>query len=465
MGQALKKHNELAEKLYSEKDNEDFLEYEDLYAYLNMLYRNSRDTDFISVFDGLLKRRWGVKCINSNLLYKLLNQYDTYISVNNFYTPNRCTSSKTVKINAVLIDLDYYNIPRLQNLSAVEMIKTLRNEIDYLEPSFYVDSGRGLYLIWLLNETYSTVNSRKFYKNIEEMLINKFKDYGADEKVKDLARVIRMPGTINSKTKKKVSIILPRSIENDIIAYSDNAVRFELSDIKEYFNDDKPSVKSVKNNKRKQSKESKVISINNFLTLNYSRAVDLETLVEIRKDLTGSREELLFLYRLNLLYANLDRHEALKKTLELNNKLNHPLSENEVKTATRSAETNADIFNRLKAKYDEKNGCFNTYLSQNGCYLYKNSTIIKLFNISAEEQKYMKTLIDSNEKNRRKRLKYAEQIKSEGKTSKQDELLILRKKIKALLDQGFSAKDIIKQLNLPRRTVYNHIKYIKENRL
>ena len=64
-------------------------------------------------------------------------------------------------------------------------------------------------------------------------------------------------------------------------------------------------------------------------------------------------------------------------TLRLNSKLTSPLSDKEVIRATRSAETNSEVLNRLKSKYREEYGSLNTYLSNNGAYIYKTSTIIK----------------------------------------------------------------------------------------
>jgi hypothetical protein len=67
------------------------------------------------------------------------------------------------------------------------------NPLWYLPPSFIVDSGGGLHLYYLLD---------KFYSNgeLEEMLAKIVKHvYLADTGVKDVARVMRMPNTVNIK--------------------------------------------------------------------------------------------------------------------------------------------------------------------------------------------------------------------------------------------------------------------------
>lgn len=471
------RHNKIAEMLKSTSSVEIGQATQEMYSYINMVHGNS-DSGFISIFHKESKSRWGVASDNWIELTKLVNKEDIYASVNSFYSPVGCISSKTKKLNAIFIDLDYYNIEQLKGLNAEEVIQVLRKEVDYPEPSIYIDSGNGLYLMWLLNNTYATTSSRAYWKKIEETLIKLFEPYGADTKVKDHARVLRIPGTINSKTGRMARVILPGIFDDDIISYSESPPRFELREIAEYFWGDKKEY--IKCEPKKKPKTNNLKSIKTLLTLNYNKALDLARLVELRGDLEGSREYILFLYRLHLLYANIKPQKALELTLELNSKLTSPLSDKEVIRATRSAETNSEVLNRLKSNYREEYGALNTYLSNNGAYIYKTSTIIKDLKILIPEQQDMLVLIGSEVKKQRKdirnkdyyennkelineskRTKYKNKLKEDGKKSRDEQNDEIRAKIKSLRAKGFLQKDIAERLGISTKTVKRHVQYIK----
>ena len=135
-----------------------------------------------------------------------------------------------------------------------------------------------------------------------------------------------------------------------------------------------------------------------------------------------------------------------------------PLSQNEVRNATKSAET--------------------VFKDQNKDYKYKNETLINLLEISEEEQKEMKTIISKDEYKRRKRLrnnksynsekakeKYKDKLKESGKITKEEEISQRRIKIKDLLAKGLKQKDICLKLNISKDTYLRDRKYLKEQGL
>lgn len=486
-----KKHNSIAEMLLSNtNENVDKELQMQMFAYTNMLYANMADTqEYISVFHkekNGLTNRWGVNLTDYAKLIKLVGKEDIYFSVNTFFTPTGCVDGKVRRLNALIIDLDYYTVPHLKNLDPEEVISLMRREIDYLEPSFYVYSGQGLYLIWLLENTFATTSSKKYWRDVELILIDKFKEYGADTKVKDTARVLRPAGVINGKTGNASRIILP-SIFYNLIDYSYNPQKFELSDIKEYFGNSKTKAINVKTNVKVKSKSKIKTKSNNLIklktinTLNYNRALDLAKIVEIRKDCTGNRENLLFLYRLNLLYAGTENNKALDLTINLNNKMANPLPLKELESATNSAYTNYLVYARLKEKYKPEYGNLTQYLSNGGAYVYSTATIIKQLEITENEQKEMVVLIGTKEKKRRKdirnknyykdnkeeikekaREKYVKDLKEQGKLTRKEQNIIIRKKIKSLLAEGFTQNYIANNMGLGIATIKRHIKIIKE---
>ena len=447
----INKHNYVASVLNSRQDFKIDYDY-DLYRYLEELHENLDERSYISLFKMSDKKRWSVGTNDWNKLIRFVGEEDFYCSVNSLNAPGKHSSKYVSKLNAVIIDLDYYNVEHLKELSTSQIINLLEEDIDFPTPSFYVDSGRGLYVMWLLETTYATTKSKKYWKMIEETLIEQFKDFGADSKVKDPARVLRVVGTTNSKSGRRVKLITSNN---------DNVIRYELSDIATYYwgvQKDKQALEKPKTVVKSNSKKNKITTIKTIMNLHYSRSKDIEKLVELRAGVNqkGIREELLFIYRLQLLFCNYSEEKSLRMCFELNQRLNDPIPEERIVSQTQSAVENSKVYFRLKDKYcDDMNMSLNEYLGANGVYLFRNSTIIKNLKITEEEMKYMITLINPNEKKRRKNIankeyyqenreyyetyyienknkinekskkRYKEKLKEEGKLTKEQQLQII----------------------------------------
>lgn len=478
------KHNYIAEIINSnklDKKNDD-----ELYYYMDNLHLNL-DNGYVSLFKKVSnneKNRWSIGIDEWDKLSKFCGEKDFYCSVNSLYAPGKHTSKYVKNLNALIVDLDYYNIPYLKRLTPEQVINLLEMDINYPTPSLYVDSGQGLYIMWLLEKTVATNKSKRYWRKIEETLIKTFEEFGADRKVKDPARVLRIPGTINSKTGRMVKVI------------SNTNIRYELSDIAEFFwgcdigvEEEKPKI----NKPKKANKNTNVTTFKSVKNLHYTRARDIEKLVKLRanKSMEGIRENLLFIYRLQLLMAYTEQEIALNMTLELNQKFLDPLDTDEVMSATKSAVTNAELYFKFKNQYEEEKEklksknekmkiTLNKYLVNSGVYLYKNKTIIEELNITPVEMEQMETLINleikkahreiSNReyyiKNKDKFKKaYDDKLKEQGKVSKQEKLTELREKIKSLKLEGFKNKDIAQTLDLPVKSLERHITYLKKNGL
>ena len=365
----------------------------------------------------------------NELLEQDFNQENVYISLNTFYsTFRRLEYLKELK--AQFIDLDIYKT----KFSKEQIIMHL--EADYFNksiprPNLIIDSGRGLYLIWLLNSVPS--KALPLWKAIEEYLYSVLKPFGADRQALDPTRILRVPGSINSKSNTTVKVIEQYNY---------------IYDLREIQKEFLPELEERKANKK--GRPSKTVFIHRERSLYYARIQDIIKLCELREyNLKGHRELILFLYRYYLCYFLEDTKKALEDVLELNREFIYPLSETEVIRATRSAEK--------------------VYLSKNKDYKYKNETLIELLVITELEETYMSTIISKNEYKRRHREReknrYIEKLKLEGKMSKKEELEQIRKKIKSLRAKGFKNKEICIELDLAESTLKRHITYMKKNGL
>lgn len=402
-------------------------EYQEQSEYLNTVHSSSKGwiTKAEINKSGFNQRHYKYQ----ELLQQEFSKENTYISLNTFYsTYRRLEYLKELK--AHFIDLDTYKTgftktQILMNLEENHFNKTIPR------PNLIVDSGRGIYLIWLINSVPS--KALPLWKAVEEYLYSVLKPFGADRQALDPTRVLRVPGSINSKSKSIVEVIEQYDY---------------IYDLREIQNNFLPELDE--NRPKKKGRPCKKVFIHRERSLYYARIQDIVKLCELRGyDLKGHRELVLFLYRYYLCSFLEDTQKAINDVLELNSEFVLPLRENEVIRATRSAEK--------------------VYLSKDKQYKYKNKTLIELLEITELEETYMSTIISDKEFKRRKNIRnkkaYEEKLRADGKTTKKEELNQLRAKIKTLRAKGLLNKEISEHLDIPIKSLERNITYMRKNGL
>ena len=378
-----------------------------------------------------------------DLLEMDLEGENNFLSMSTFFKPQRRIEN-IKELRALFIDVDCYKVGMTKEQVLFFLEEDYFGEI-IPNPTYIIDSGRGLYLEWLIQAVPS--QALPLWKSVEEYIYSKLKEYGADRQSMDATRILRIPGSINPKAQKKVEVL-----------YSDK-YRYTLREIqREYL----PDLEDLK--KKKRGRPKKIVSIYRERQLYQARLQDIATLCELRGyDMEGERELILFLYRYYVCYFTEDIEKALEDVLELNEAFVKPLPKREAIRATRSAE---------KAYKEGKQ------------YKYRNDTLIELLGITEEEQVHMKTIIGKPEYRRRDReyqkQKYSEnrevlsqkakdryhkKLKENGKPSEVEKISIRRQKIKDLLGKGLLRKDICSTLNISKRTYNYDIEFLKEQGL
>ncbi len=222
-------------------------------TFLKLLHSNcyrANESKFVVLAEQSKEKRWSQWAfktdeIDFNFLSSFLTFDNCYMSVNNFITTQR-RNDTCFQMNALFVDLDYYKINKYANKTCEEMIEIMRKKqlFKKLEPSFFVDSGNGMYIYYLFQDTLNgqVESMRALYNSLEEKLIDKFRDFEADAQASDIARVVRVPGSINQKTKR-----LSKLIYNTDKRYSYNALedvkRYTLKEITDILLDKKKSIK------------------------------------------------------------------------------------------------------------------------------------------------------------------------------------------------------------------------------
>ena len=364
-----------------------------------------------------------------DLLKQDFDKENIYISMSTFYKPIR--RIETIKeIGSLFKDLDTYNTEFTKTQILMNLEYNYYNK-SIPTPNLIIDSGRGLTLVWSIEKV--PYMALPLWKAIQEYLYSQLKEFGADRKALDATRILRVPGSINSKSGTRVSIL------------EKHEYKYTLREIQNEFLPDLDE-----NRNKKKGRPKKVVYIHRERSLYQNRILDIVKLCELRNyDVKGHREIILFLYRYYLCYFYEDEQRALEDVLELNKEFIHPLGEKELIRATGSAEK--------------------VFKSKDKQYKYKNETLIDILEISDYEQTHMKIIIGKEEYKRRHRIReknrYVEKLKSQGSVSEKEKISQRRQKIKALLAEGLLQKDICNSLNISKDTYIRDRKFLKEQGL
>ena len=364
-----------------------------------------------------------------DLLKQDFDKENIYISMSTFYKPIR--RIETIKeIGSLFIDLDTYNTEFTKTQILMNLEYNYYNK-SIPTPNLIIDSGRGLTLVWSIEKV--PYMALPLWKAIQEYLYSQLKEFGADRKALDATRILRVPGSINSKSGTRVSIL------------EKHEYKYTLREIQNEFLPDLDE-----NRNKKKGRPKKVVYIHRERSLYQNRILDIVKLCELRNfDVKGHREIILFLFRFYLCYFYEDEQRALEDVLELNKEFIHPLGEKELIRATGSAEK--------------------VFKSKDKQYKYKNETLKDILEISDYEQTHMKIIIGKEEYKRRHRIReknrYVEKLKSQGSVSEKEKISQRRQKIKALLAEGLLQKDICNSLNISKDTYIRDRKFLKEQGL
>lgn len=399
---------------------------------------------------------------------------DCYCSLNSCMSPRRkdkVGSGRTVNnikhLNALFVDIDCYK----EGLSPEQVLYTLQE--DYYDriipaPTFAVHSGRGLYLIWRIDEDREALPR---WQRVEAYLVNALREFGADDKAMDAARILRVPYTVNSKSGAMVSIMEFSDITYTLREVAEEygvqcadcggathkqkqtakmlATHFQIAlpdfdnyqDTHDFIAKYLPQYKNTQDT-IKRSKSARIYNLDALKSVDAlaaGRIRDLHTLFSvIRKGVDCCREVALFLVRAITLDAAQDADAAINAALALNAEMDCPFSEQYVRTTTASAEK----------KWRETGKS----------YRYSTAKIIAALGITDAEQAQMDYLRSNpstdtvSRKRRNNRLAYLAQLAAQGKSTKADAIADRRARVQQMMQNGASADEICASLSISART-------------
>lgn len=378
-----------------------------------------------------------------NIINDLDGVEDAFITPNTMYKPFRRVENIR-QFRSLYIDLDKCKKEELLTLSYT-VIELGKDEV-IPEPTMIVVSGRGIHIYWRIEDApYQALNT---WQELEDFLYYKLKKYGADKKATDGARVLRLPGTINSKNNEVCRII-----------YVNEEIKYSMYDLREKYLDHGIRSKQLKFNETKKQCNVVPNKFFNSYSLHITRAEDLLTLCKLRHyRVTGYRNMIIHCYAYWKGIYIRDIKQLENEAIKLNGRFTEPLKESEIRAIIRCVPKAIDKF----IAYEQGIRCgerkrVSKGMHDKGGYWYKNETLIERLDITKEEQRELKTIIGKEEKYRRNNLRRTPR-NEDGLTPREQQKKDLINKIKNLKLQGLKQKDIAEKLGISKGTVSKYLK-------
>lgn len=367
----------------------------------------------------------------------------------------RCLDN-VVFLSSFYVDLDVYNT-EYADTPFDDLLDLIMSSASGLPvPTIAGSSGRGFYLIWVLDKGLSKKQLGQ-WQSIENDLIAALRKFGADPKASDAARVLRVSNTYNPKSGTRVAL-----------QQLADPVSFKaMQDWHKAYEEAKPKpIKPTKlydGKKPKPRKASPVGQIKNPYTLAYARMGDLAALAQARGGkYTDHRRRAVYLFAAIAAWFFKDEESLLA---EVDSFADRYIHEPERYKSLHLSE----ILNRFD---ESKQGIKRLWKGEevDPRYKFNNETLINDLEISLDEQRGLSTIISTEEKNRRKREKRASDRRSKGIPERHEYLRSIsseaaerRSEALRMRQSGMPVSLIAKELHLSKKTVYGYFKTVSED--
>lgn len=318
------------------------------------------------------------------------DEKDVYISYSSYVSKKGVTDSEgKIKKRTIgnirhtvcfVQDLDYYKLDMTEE-QALEILSHLIEARELEMPHIILFTGRGIQLLWLIDNVYMKQNSKshKAWESVQQYNMNVLKDLQPDSVVKSPSAITRLPNSINSRNGEQVRAYILRDDRLTLGHFLENYDLFPAPDRKV----------------QKRKHPGKVVhstKLWNAFTLNRERENDVFRLVQYKQshgeNLIGIRQHLALVLRFHaLVSSNGDYDYAEQRVLELWDTIQQQEDTNLKEILRRSQQAEryykewvGELAWRGEGKYKQP-GLF-----------YKNRTLIDFWDISKECQIQLKTI-------------------------------------------------------------------------
>lgn len=400
---------------------------------------------------------------------------DAYIAQNHFFKPDR----KVIhcwRLTSMYVDLDTYKLANLYEQPAEALVDRLLLTCDdegIPPPSAVVFSGRGLQAKWVLEEPLPQ-SALPRWQALQNELANRLLAMGADVKALDAARVLRLVGTVSSRSGQRVRVVhLQRTPvlggalgEHGVSTYPFEVLfdtvmpisRLQLQAQRREWEQEvaAAAAQGEIDARRRQARRQALVIVDGGISKSNTRALipsqlawdrlrDLRKLAAVRGFQdglpSGQRNTFVFLgacFLAGALVAPAFREEVHALAREFAPQW----SEGELRSCLTSVQARLEAAARGETvEYEGQ--------QVDPRYRFSNSTLVDWLGITGEEMTLMRTIITADEKRRRDRERKAAQRREEGRPTlnemqtTRDEL---QAQVVALRGQGKSWRSIASSL-------------------
>ena len=232
---------------------------------------------------------------------QLAGQTDVYISQNRFFGRRRAIAC-LAQLDALFIDLDYYSLaPGIGHLRPEHILSVALEQLEESRipaPTTAISTGRGIALIWMHSAVPRGALGR--WQACQREIYHALSDLGADPRALDAARVLRLIGTENSKSRTLVMPLTDMDHIWDFDALADEILPLKRAEL-ERLRAERAKVWMRRHSPRPISLPSKF----NYMTLAEGRLTDLQRLLKYRFMgilPPGQRDEWMFCSAVNMAY-------------------------------------------------------------------------------------------------------------------------------------------------------------------
>ena len=383
----------------------------------------------------------------------ILSEPDWYVGQQPLipFKPRRIDN--VVFLSSAYVDLDIYNT-EYAGRSFDEVYGAIWAAYpDLPRPAMGGSSGRGIQLIWTFAET-KPKDFLPHWAQIQDTLVKALKPFGADPAATDAARVLRLSGTVNS-----------RSNTHATICQVGEPVRYEV--LQRWCSSYRKR-HTTPRKKRKHTPKNSVVTFTDKRALerHYNCLRDLKTLAELRGGFTkGHRGSAVFFYGASCTWYYRD-YDGIQREIDAfaNQYLINP-GKYHVREILRRVELQraGKTVEWLGRQVDPR-------------YIYRNQTAIDRLGITEDEQQHLTALISPELRKERKRKNDADRqrqkrrqagavereqyLKGQHKTSEKR----LQEAV-ALRSEGLSMKQIGDELGVSKAWVSKLLKQAREQGL
>lgn len=405
---------------------------------------------------------------------------DCYVSANGFSWEKDSegnfkgrTTANVSDVQSLYVDFDYYNRPEYAHLSVADFSQLVLDENPWLPSPTFIIASRGndepgCWFIWGFKEPLPINKKTERYpflpawQTLQDFLIDKLKSYGADSACSDAARVLRLPGTVNSKS-------------NAAAAAWELNPRYKFNDLRQKLNiefqKDNPKKKLVpespKEAKQFRTNRGKVSQLFTYHNLAYLRRNDLHKLAALRGGRFSDHNRMvIWIYA--VVSCNYCKDEtSLRNDVEgfIQDCSNDPKKYSKVV----NYESTVRRFNRWKELREEIgakgvrercNDPGDPLDWRDVIYRLTRKYIVDQLEITPGEGRKMKALFDDSEKQRRNTVAKRTTRRLSGVKPREEYLSSLSKQ-KALAlrlrADGWARRRIAEEISVSERTITNYL--------